>query len=352
MQQAKSKSSFKVSTKLTLYIGIFILLVLTVITIVSYQQSKQTAFELLQDSQLKNMDDVKISFDAYASMKRRIIDILAKKLNDNPDMSIKDTLVMLEVIKHSTEFDAVYIGYEDTGRLIMSDGTILDSTKGYDARNAQWYKSAKKAGKLIVTRPYKSVTDGKINLAYAAPLFKDGKLIGVVAADYNVVKFSHDVLVQGHSAHSYASVYDVDGNIAFNEQESKLLTKNTLSINIQKTLASDPKLLDSNVRETLFFVNDDQGNTQAVMCNPSSINPIYRICSVVQKKTYDSIIDKIFYSQILVGSIALVIALILIRILISRGLSPLTTIQTGLNSFFDFINHKTKNVSTINIKTN
>ncbi|MBK1964880.1 methyl-accepting chemotaxis protein, partial [Campylobacter novaezeelandiae] len=33
-------------------------------------------------------------------------------------------------------------------------------------------------------------------------------------------------------------------------------------------------------------------------------------------------------------------------------LSPLTTIQNGLNSFFDFINHKTNNVSTINIKTN
>ncbi|MBK1972445.1 methyl-accepting chemotaxis protein, partial [Campylobacter sp. TTU_617] len=32
--------------------------------------------------------------------------------------------------------------------------------------------------------------------------------------------------------------------------------------------------------------------------------------------------------------------------------SPLTTIQNGLNSFFDFINHKTNNVSTINIKTN
>ncbi|MBZ7936590.1 methyl-accepting chemotaxis protein, partial [Campylobacter sp. B0100352/1] len=307
MQTNQNKSSFKVSTKLTLIVGFFILLVLAITTIVSYQQSKSTAFELLQDTQLKTMDDVKVSFDAYASMKRRIIDVLAKNLNDNPNMSMSDILVMLEVIKHSTEFDAVYIGYEDTGKLIMSDGTILDSAKGYDARNANWYKQAKQAGKLIVTRPYKSVTDGKINLAYAAPLYKDGKLIGVVGADYNVEKFSHDVLASGKSAHSYASVYDVDGNIAFNEDQTKLLTKNTLSINIQKTLAQDSKLLDPNVRDTLFFADNDKGETQAIMCNPSSINPIYRICSVVNKKTYDSIIDKIFYSQIIVGIIALAI---------------------------------------------
>ncbi|MEJ3779769.1 methyl-accepting chemotaxis protein, partial [Campylobacter jejuni] len=33
-------------------------------------------------------------------------------------------------------------------------------------------------------------------------------------------------------------------------------------------------------------------------------------------------------------------------------LSPLAAIQTGLTSFFDFINYKTKNVSTIEVKSN
>ncbi|EEP6734470.1 methyl-accepting chemotaxis protein, partial [Campylobacter jejuni] len=36
----------------------------------------------------------------------------------------------------------------------------------------------------------------------------------------------------------------------------------------------------------------------------------------------------------------------------SKYLSPLAAIQTGLTSFFDFINYKTKNVSTIEVKSN
>ncbi|HDZ5066372.1 TPA: methyl-accepting chemotaxis protein, partial [Campylobacter jejuni] len=46
-----------------------------------------------------------------------------------------------------------------------------------------------------------------------------------------------------------------------------------------------------------------------------------------------------------------IISIILLYFIVSKYLSPLTAIQTGLASFFDFINHKTKNVSTIEVKS-
>ncbi|MBT0742938.1 methyl-accepting chemotaxis protein, partial [Campylobacter lari] len=56
--------------------------------------------------------------------------------------------------------------------------------------------------------------------------------------------------------------------------------------------------------------------------------------------------------QIIIGAISLVIALIVIRFMINYNLSPLKKIQTGLNSFFDFINYKTKDSAMIDVKTN
>ncbi|EPJ2063406.1 methyl-accepting chemotaxis protein, partial [Campylobacter coli] len=61
---------------------------------------------------------------------------------------------------------------------------------------------------------------------------------------------------------------------------------------------------------------------------------------------------KIAYIQIAIVIITSIISVLLLYFIVSRYLSPLASIQVGLNSFFDFINHKTKNVSTIDVKTN
>ncbi|EPJ0935278.1 methyl-accepting chemotaxis protein, partial [Campylobacter jejuni] len=68
------------------------------------------------------------------------------------------------------------------------------------------------------------------------------------------------------------------------------------------------------------------------------------------------IINKPIYKAAFIQVIALIvmisISIILLYFIVSKYLSPLAAIQTGLTSFFDFINHKTKNVSTIEVKSN
>ncbi|MBK1973711.1 PDC sensor domain-containing protein, partial [Campylobacter sp. TTU-622] len=351
MQTKDPKNSFKVSSKLTLYVGILIVLVLVATTTITYYQSKSNAFELLQDNQLKVMDDVQITFDNYARSKRKALEILANEISNNPKITIQEIVTLLHVFKEANGFDLVFMGFEDSEKTYLSDGSILDASKGFDTKNSIWFKLAKDNGKISVTRPYKSIS-GHITLTYATPVFQNGKFIGVVGGDYDLRSFSKNVLALGHSANSYAAVYDIEGNIIFHEDLSRILTKNALSENIAAAIKNDPMLIDPKQKDTLFYANNDQGQTQAVMCNPTSINPLYRVCSVVDKKSYDNVINSILYSQLIVGFLALVIVLIFARILIAKNLSPLTTIQNGLNSFFDFINHKTNNVSTINIKTN
>ncbi|HEG3869423.1 TPA: methyl-accepting chemotaxis protein, partial [Campylobacter coli] len=352
MQSINSGKSVGISAKLTLMVGILVVLIFTITSAVSYFDSRNNTYELLKDNQLKTMQDVGAFFESYSMSKRHGIQILANELNKRPDMSDEELINLIKVIKKVNDYDLVYVGFDNTGKNYQSDDQILDLSKGYDTKNRPWYKAAKEAKKLIVTEPYKSAASGEVGLTYAAPFYdRNGNFRGVVGGDYDLANFSTNVLTVGKSDNTFTQVLDLEGTILFNDEVAKILTKTELSINIANAIKADPALIDPRNQDTLFTAKDHQGVDYAIMCN-SAFNPLFRICTITENKVYTEAVNSILMKQVIVGIIAIIIALILIRFLISRSLSPLAAIQTGLTSFFDFINYKTKNVSTIEVKSN
>ncbi|EKG4648219.1 methyl-accepting chemotaxis protein, partial [Campylobacter jejuni] len=352
MQSINSGKSAGISAKLTLWVGILVVLILAITSAVSYFDSRNNTYELLKDTQLKTMQDVGAFFESYGMSKRHGIQILANELNKRPDMSDEELINLIKAFKEVNGYDLVYVGFDNTGKNYQSDDQILDLSKGYDTKNRPWYKAAKEAKKLIVTEPYKSAASGEVGLTYAAPFYdRNGNFRGVVGGDYDLAKFSTDVLAVGKSQNTYTVVLDPEGTILFRDDITKILTKTELSINIANAIKANPALIDPKNTDTLFTAKDHQGVDYAIMCN-SAFNPLFRICTITENKVYTEAVNSILMKQVIVGIIAIIIALILIRFLISRSLSPLAAIQTGLTSFFDFINYKTKNVSTIEVKSN
>ncbi|EOW6237683.1 methyl-accepting chemotaxis protein [Campylobacter jejuni] len=352
MQSINSGKSVGISAKLTLWVGILVVLILAITSAVSYFDSRNNTYELLKDTQLKTMQDVGAFFESYDMSKRHGIQILANELNKRPDMSDEELINLIKAFKEVNGYDLVYVGFDNTGKNYQSDDQILDLSKGHDTKNRPWYKAAKEAKKLIVTEPYKSANSGEVGLTYAAPFYdRNGNFRGVVGGDYDLAKFSTDVLAVGKSQNTYTVVLDPEGTILFRDDITKILTKTELSINIANAIKANPALIDPRNQDTLFTAKDHQGVDYAIMCN-SAFNPLFRICTITENKVYTEAVNSILMKQVIVGIIAIIIALILIRFLISRSLSPLAAIQTGLTSFFDFINHKTKNVSTIEVKSN
>ncbi|WP_424945006.1 methyl-accepting chemotaxis protein [Campylobacter volucris] len=78
----------------------------------------------------------------------------------------------------------------------------------------------------------------------------------------------------------------------------------------------------------------------------------YVVCAVTEKKLYTQSSDELLLQQFIIGIIAIIASLIIVKLVIQYNLSPLQKIQSGLNSFFDFINHKTKDSNLIDVKTN
>ncbi|KQI54508.1 methyl-accepting chemotaxis protein [Campylobacter jejuni] len=352
MQSINSGKSVGISAKLTLMVGFLVVLIFTITSAVSYFDSRNNTYELLKDNQLKTMQDVGAFFKSYAMSKRNGIQILANELTNRPDMSDEELINLIKTLEKVNGYDLVYVGFDNTGKNYQSDNQILDLSKGYDTKNRPWYKAAKEAKKLIVTEPYKSANSGEVGLTYAAPFYdRNGNFRGVVGGDYDLAKFSTNVLTVGKSYNTFTEVLDPEGTILFNDEVAKILTKTELSINIANAIKADPALIDPKNQDTLFTAKDRQGVDYAIMCN-SAFNPLFRICTITENKVYTQAVNSILMKQVIVSIIAIIIALILIRFSISRSLSPLAAIQTGLTSFFDFINHKTKNVSTIEVKSN
>lgn len=58
MQSINSGKSVGISAKLTLMVGILVVLIFTITSAVSYFDSRNNTYELLKDNQLKTMQDV------------------------------------------------------------------------------------------------------------------------------------------------------------------------------------------------------------------------------------------------------------------------------------------------------
>ncbi|AJC86572.1 Cache sensor-containing MCP-domain signal transduction protein [Campylobacter sp. RM16704] len=343
--------SFKsLSSKLVGVVFACVMLVVIATNAISYYTSKESTFSYLKEIQLKTMNDVDEVYKLYALTKRDAILALKDEISKKPNMPEEEILDIVRIMANAFKFELLYVGFEKDGKNYQSNGEILDLSVGYDTRNRGWYKEAKEAGELIVTDPYKSVTTGNIGITYAAPVYHNGKFIAVVGGDYNLHTFSKDVLAIGHSNSSYAAVYDRDGAIVFHEEKDRMLAKNDLSINVTNAVKANPDLADP-TKETLFYAKDGQGKTQAVTCAPT-LNPKYIVCSITEESVYTDAVNKVLFQQIIIAIIAIIIALILVRFAIIKNLKPIAIITTGLNSFFDFINHKTKDSAMINVNTN
>ncbi|TQR29054.1 methyl-accepting chemotaxis protein [Campylobacter sp. MIT 99-7217] len=342
----------RVSSRLTLLGSLLIATMLVAIAILSYQQSKDDINKYLNEIQTKTMNDVILNFNIQTAQKHNQVLILADELSKRDDIDHEDVMNQVKLILKTGGFDIVYFGIEETGENIQSDGRILSLAKdNYDTKNRPWYVKAKTENRLVATEPYLFEATGKIGITYAAPVYKNGRFIGVVGADMDLGNFSKEVLSMGNSTDTYTAVYSPDGVIMFHSDVSRMLKSNTLSSNIAATLKANPELLDpADETDDVFFANDDQGQAQAVICGPSN-NPDYIVCSVTANSVYQDPLNRSLIQQIILGLSLMVVATILFKVIITKTLGSLNLVSTGLNSFFDFLNHKSQSVSKINIKT-
>ncbi|SDB82688.1 methyl-accepting chemotaxis protein [Paraburkholderia lycopersici] len=121
-----------------------------------------------------------------------------------------DPMPALKQIATAGGFTNVYVGYADkTSKFSDPTGIPPD----YDPTVRPWYKQAVAAGKAVVTPPYVDIGSGKLVVAFAEPVIRDGAVKGVISGDVAMDSVIANVRSIHPTSASFGMLVDASGAI-------------------------------------------------------------------------------------------------------------------------------------------
>ncbi|EFS7914353.1 methyl-accepting chemotaxis protein, partial [Campylobacter jejuni] len=329
-------------------IAIFALSILSIISFYFtkdslYQSTLHAETELLKATQISIEDFRSRNISLLNTLKKDILNLPYEALNSQ-DNIINNAGAILKYYRNSGNLLAVYIGL-DNGENIVSDDlsekkntniTINGKANNYNATTREWYKEARNSNQIYITPAYIDVVSNEYAITYSKALYKDGKFIGVLGIDVLLTSLQDRIA-------------RTPGNTFVFDHKDRVFA------------ATNKALLDPSVDHSpvlnAYKAHGDNNFFSYKLNNEERLGACTKVFAYTACITESAdIINKPIYKAAFIQVIALIvmisISIILLYFIVSKYLSPLAAIQTGLTSFFDFINYKTKNVSTIEVKSN
>ncbi|EHL1547695.1 methyl-accepting chemotaxis protein [Campylobacter coli] len=347
----KRKNMNNIKIKLSVIANSIAIFALSILSIISfyftkdslYQSTLYTETELLKATQISIEDFRSRNISLLNTLEKDILKLPYEALNSQ-DNIVNNVGAILKYYRNSGNLLAVYIGL-DNGENIVSDDlsekkntniTINGKANNYNATTREWYKEARNSNQIYITPAYIDVVSNEYTITYSKALYKDGKFIGVLGFDVLLTSLQDQIA-------------RIPGNTFAFDNKDKIFAATNEAL-LDPSVDHSPVL---NAYKTHgdynFFTYGLDGKERLGTCTKVFA---YTACITESTDVINKPIFKAAYIQVIALIIMISISIILLYFIVSKYLSPLAAIQTGLTSFFDFINHKTKNVSTIEIKSN
>ncbi|EAL1363845.1 methyl-accepting chemotaxis protein [Campylobacter coli] len=347
----KRKNMNNIKIKLSVIANSIAIFALSILSIISFYFTKDSLYQSTLHAETELLKATQISIEDFRSRNISLLNTLEKDILNLPyealnsqDNIINNAGAILKYYRNSGNLLAVYIGL-DNGENIVSDDlsekkntniTINGKANNYNATTREWYKEARNSNQIYITPAYIDVVSNEYAITYSKALYKDGKFIGVLGIDVLLTS------LQDRIARTPGNTFVFDNkDKIFAATNKELLNP---SIDHSPVLNAYKAHGDNNFFSYKLNNEERLGTCTKVFA--------YTACITESTDVINKPIFKAAYIQVIALIIMISISIILLYFIVSKYLSPLAAIQTGLTSFFDFINHKTKNVSTIEIKTN
>ncbi|EOE7069750.1 methyl-accepting chemotaxis protein [Campylobacter jejuni] len=347
----KRKNMNNIKIKLSVIANSIAIFALSILSIISfyftkdslYQSTLYTETELLKATQISIEDFRSRNISLLNTLEKDILKLPYEALNSQ-DNIVNNVGAILKHYRNSGNLLAVYIGL-DNGENIMSSDlsekkntniTINGKANNYNATTREWYKEARNSNQIYITPAYIDAISNEYCITYSKALYKDGKFIGVLGIDILLTSLQDQIA-------------RTPGNTFVFDNKDKIFA------------ATNEALLDPSVDHSpvlnAYKAHGDNNFFSYKLNNEERLGACtkvfaYTACITESADIINKPIFKAAYIQVIALIVMISISIILLYFIVSKYLSPLAAIQTGLTSFFDFINYKTKNVSTIEVKSN
>ncbi|EGN8911492.1 methyl-accepting chemotaxis protein [Campylobacter jejuni] len=340
-----------IKIKLSLIANSITIFALSILSIISFYFTKDSLYQSTLYTQTELLKATQISIEDFRSRNISLLNTLEKDILNLPyealnsqDNIVNNVGAILKYYRNSGNLLAVYIGL-DNGENIMSSDlsekkntniTINGKANNYNATTREWYKGARNSNQIYITPAYIDAFTNEYCITYSKALYKDGKFIGVLGIDVLLTS------LQDQIARTPGNTFAFDNkDKIFAATNKELLNP---SIDHSPVLNAYKAHGDNN-----FFSYKLNNEERLGACTKVFA---YTACITESADIINKPIFKAAYIQVIALIVMISISIILLYFIVSKYLSPLAAIQTGLTSFFDFINYKTKNVSTIEVKSN
>ncbi|ENE5047647.1 methyl-accepting chemotaxis protein [Campylobacter coli] len=347
----KRKNMNNIKIKLSVIANSIAIFALSILSIISFYFTKDSLYQSTLHAETELLKATQISIENFRSRNISLLNALEKDILNLPyealnsqDNIVNNVGAILKYYRNSGNLLAVYIGL-DNGENIVSDDlsekkntniTINGKANNYNATTKEWYKEARNSNQTYITPAYIDVVSNEYAITYSKALYKDGKFIGVLGFDVLLINLQDEIA-------------RTPGNTFVFDHKDRIFA------------ATNKALLDPSVDHSpvlnAYKAHGDNNFFSYKLNNEERLGTCtkvfaYTACITESTDVINKPIFKAAYIQVIALIIMISISIILLYFIVSKYLSPLAAIQTGLTSFFDFINHKTKNVSTIEIKSN
>ncbi|HEF3018028.1 TPA: methyl-accepting chemotaxis protein [Campylobacter coli] len=347
----KRKNMNNIKIKLSVIANSIAIFALSILSIISFYFTKDSLYQSTLHAETDLLKATQISIEDFRSRNISLLNALEKDILNLPyealnsqDNIVNNVGAILKYYRNSGNVLAVYIGL-DNGENIVSDDlsekkntniTINGKANNYNATTREWYKEARNSNQIYIAPAYIDVVSNEYAITYSKALYKDGKFIGVLGFDVLLISLQDQIA-------------KTPGNTFVFDHKDRIFA------------ASNKALLDPSVDHSpvlnAYKAHGDNNFFSYKLNNEERLGTCtkvfaYTACITESTDVINKPIFKAAYIQVIALIVMISISIILLYFIVSKYLSPLAAIQTGLTSFFDFINHKTKNVSTIDVKTN
>ncbi|ECX4179443.1 methyl-accepting chemotaxis protein [Campylobacter coli] len=347
----KRKNMNNIKIKLSVIANSIAIFALSILSIISFYFTKDSLYQSTLHAETDLLKATQISIENFRSRNISLLNALEKDILNLPyealnsqDNIVNNVGAILKYYRNSGNLLAVYIGL-DNGENIVSDDlsekkntniTINGKANNYNATTREWYKEARNSNQTYITPAYIDVVSNEYAITYSKALYKDGKFIGVLGFDVLLINLQDEIA-------------RTPGNTFVFDHKDRVFA------------ATNKALLDPSVDHSpvlnAYKAHGDNNFFSYKLNNEERLGTCtkvfaYTACITESADIINKPIFKAAYIQVIALIVMISISIILLYFIVSKYLSPLAAIQTGLTSFFDFINHKTKNVSTIEIKSN
>ncbi len=347
-----------VSGKIAITIVALLLVSFALLALASFSLTKSSIVTSVAHGKQESVKNAENFINAYFESKLHFVEEVAQEIAQGGDLSYGVIAKKLEDAFKLTpiHLDALYIGYEDNGLLIKTDiqsknkAYILDKSKGFDSRTREWYQAAKKTMKSGLSRPFNDITTGELITTAFSPLVVDGKLVGVIGANIFLKNLQHDFvsLKTTPSSSVYLVGFDDRGNYNIVHSDEKVLFSQDLQKNeVYDFLYAHTPKTPNTPSEIIHYAYS--GIEKMAVCILNDHN--WLLCSANSEEDFEQELYSLLMSQVGLFFVVVVIVAIVLYWIVVYQLRHIKNITQGLLSFFDFINHKTKDTPLLGLQT-